>query len=107
MAQAARPRRSRPPATFTITFTLGEDAYHVVPLDPDPGVAVVAFRFMKQTGGREVYDVRLDPAGYAECDCPGHQRWGTACKHLRTLLAAKMLPRSSVRPAARSLGGAA
>jgi hypothetical protein len=86
------------PATFRITFTIGADVYLVCPLEPDPDVATAAFRLKKQTGDRAVYDVRLTPA-YVECDCPGFQRWRRPCKHVRTLVAARMLPASVLRPA--------
>jgi hypothetical protein len=89
--KAARPIK---PSTFTITFTIGADDYHVVPLRPHPEVAAKAFRFRKQGGDRAVYDVRVAEHG-PECDCPGFTHWhpkrGTLCKHVRTLKAAGMI----------------
>jgi hypothetical protein len=50
-------------------------------LDPDPAVALRAYRLEKDPDqGGEVYDVRLTAAGWVECDCPGNQRHGH-CKH--------------------------
>jgi hypothetical protein len=87
----ARRKTSKTPATFRITFTIGPDAYHVFPLRGiHPEVAAKAFRFQKQTGGQEVYDVRLGGHG-PECDCKGYTRWQTPCKHIRSLKAAGML----------------
>jgi hypothetical protein len=75
---------------FTITFTIGPDTYFAVPLRPHPEVASKAFRFLKQTGEQDVYDVCLTEHG-PECDCRGFQRWRKPCKHVRTLQAAGML----------------
>jgi hypothetical protein len=74
---------------FRITFQTGDDEYLVIPLQPDPAVARKAFRLRKQTDDRQVYDVRMTPAG-PECDCPG---WlvRRRCKHVRMLRAAGML----------------
>ena len=85
---------------FRIVFQIGEDVYNVVPLRPDPEVAVKAYRLRKQTGGQEVYDVRIDPQGYGHCECLGFLRWNKPCKHLRTLHAAGMitLPRHQLHP---------
>jgi hypothetical protein len=66
--------------------------YAVVPLTAvHPEVAVKAYRFRKQTGDGEVYDLRLTSDGQVECDCRGFQRW-CHCEHVRTLTAAGMLP---------------
>jgi hypothetical protein len=91
----SRPRKAKQPDTFRIVFHIGEDTYGVRPLAAHGEVAVKAFRLSKHTGDRAVYDIRLSPEGFIECDCPGHQRWaerGTQCKHIRALTAAGMLP---------------
>jgi hypothetical protein len=98
MANVSKPRKSAKPPTVTITFQIGEDRYHVVPLAAHPEVAQAAYRFRKLTGGQEVYDVRLSPEGHAACDCPGCTYHRKPCKHLRTLAAAGMLPRSVLQP---------
>jgi hypothetical protein len=91
--QAERPARQR---IFTITFAIGGTRYTVFPLrDADPSVATKAFRFLKRSPAGQVvavYDVRMAPEGFIECDCPGHARWGH-CRHQETLQAAGMLPR--------------
>jgi hypothetical protein len=93
MVNVSRPRRPKQPATFRITFHIGEDVYAVVPLTAvHPEVAVKAFRFHKHTGDGATYDVRLTSEGHVECDCRGFERWRKPCKHVRTLTAAGMLP---------------
>src|SRR5437660_1783093 len=95
MSTVPRKRRaSKTPATFRITFTIGDDVYFVTPLPVHPEVASKAYRFWKQTGEQEVYDVRLADFG-PECDCKGFLRWQKPCKHVRTLRAAGMLPADS------------
>jgi hypothetical protein len=92
---AKRTRKPPKPQTFTIVFEIAEDRYHVFPLAIHPEVGRAAFRFKKLTGGQEVYDVRLDLEGHAECGCPGHVYHKTRkpCKHLRALTAVGMLPK--------------
>ena len=92
MASVTKSRRPQQASRFTITFGIGEDRYFVLPLAVHPEVASKAFRFKKQTGGKEVYDVRLAAHG-PECDCRGFLRWGH-CKHVKTLKAAGMLGKS-------------
>lgn len=87
------------PVVFQVVFLIGPDRYQVEPLrGVHPEVARKAYRFWKQTGGQEVYDVRQAPEGFTECDCPGHQRWGTPCKHVKTLVAAGVLDPSALEP---------
>jgi hypothetical protein len=50
MSTKTKSARSVKPSTFRITFTIGEDDYHVIPLRPHPEVAAKAFRFRKQGG---------------------------------------------------------
>jgi hypothetical protein len=94
MTTKAKSDRGVKPSTFRITFTIGEDDYHVVPLRPHPEVAAKAFRFRKQGGDQAVYDVRVAEHG-PQCDCPGFTHWhprrGTLCKHVKTLKAAGMI----------------
>jgi hypothetical protein len=96
MATATATRRTRkpaPPPTFTITFEIGEDRYHVFPLAAHPEVATHAFRFRKLTGDLAVYDVHRDTEGHVSCTCPGCTYHRKPCKHIRSLLAAGMLPK--------------
>ena len=92
MPTLTQSRKGRKTAhTFRITFTIGEDRYFVFPLRGiHPEVASKAYRFHKQTGEQEVYDVRLGEHG-PECDCKGFTRWQTPCKHIRSLKAAGMI----------------
>lgn len=89
---------------FSVCFYFQKDAYTVLPLKgAHPDVAAKAYRLIKRTGGREVYDVRLAPYG-AECDCPGFLQWGH-CKHVAMLVAFGCLPeqpevKKRVRPRA-------
>jgi hypothetical protein len=98
MKTVSRRRTPAKPPTFTIVFEIAEDRYHVFPLAAHPEVAQAAFRFRKLTGAQEVYDVRLDAEGRAECDCPGCTYHGKPCKHLKTLVAAGMLPKTVLQP---------
>ena len=82
-------RQNRILQFFRLTLQLGNDTYAVVPLNPHPSVARKAFRLRKQTGNRNVYDIRLTPYG-PECDCPGFI-YRRRCKHVRALAAARML----------------
>ena len=99
MATPSKTRRHvKLPRTFTCLFRFGEDSYAVFPLGGvHPEVAVKAYRFKKQTGAQEVYDVRLSTQGYVECDCPGHTRHGH-CKHVEMLAAMGCVPRVSSQP---------
>ena len=45
-----------------------------------------AFRLVKLLGEHTGYDVLLSADGRHTCECLGHARWGTACKHLAVLL---------------------
>jgi hypothetical protein len=94
-----KPRKPAPPPTLTITFTINEDRYNVAPLATHPEVAKVAYRFHKLTGDLAVYDVHQDTAGHVECTCPGCTYHRKPCKHVKTLVAAGMLPRTVLEPA--------
>jgi hypothetical protein len=86
-----QPRKSRAPTTFRCELVYGADRYTIAPIaGVHPDVASRAFR-MRKNGCPDVYDVRLTVAGYAECDCKGHQRWGH-CKHVCMLIAVGCLP---------------
>src|SRR4051812_11341571 len=100
MKTVSRKRRPSKPQTFRVVFEVGEDRYHVVPLTPHPEVAVSAFRFIKADGTR--YDVHLNTEGQADCSCPGCTYHKKACKHIKTLVAAKMLPAAVLEPSASS-----
>lgn len=89
-AGSARPTARRQPTTFRIVFEIGDDVYHVAPLQPHPEVAAKAYRFRKLTGAGEVYDVRQTEE-FTECDCIGFESHRKPCKHIRTLQAAGML----------------
>lgn len=58
------------------------DYYRVTALEADFGTA---YRLEKLVSGRECYDVNLMPAGRSTCECRGHLRWGTECKHIAAL----------------------
>lgn len=94
----ARKPSSKKPATFSITFRIGEDRYGVAPVPAHPEVALKAYRFTKLTGDHAVYCVSLTPDLHPSCECKGWLRWQTPCKHIRSLVAAGMLPRSCVEP---------
>jgi hypothetical protein len=81
-----------------VVFHIGADSYGVQALPAHADVASKAYRLSKQTAGQEVYDVRLAPEGFVECDCPGFQRWRKPCKHIRALTVAGMLPASTLAP---------
>jgi hypothetical protein len=81
---------------FRCELTYGTDRYLLAPLTADPDVATQAFRLCKN-GVAAVYDVALKPAGFAECDCQGFERW-QRCKHVNMLVAIGCLPMSAVRP---------
>jgi hypothetical protein len=73
-----------------IIVRIGNADYLVSRLQPDPDVASKAFRLVKQSGNREVYDVYLDRYG-PHCDCLGYLRWSKPCKHIRSLKEAGIL----------------
>ncbi len=50
-------------------------------LDRIPSDWGEAFAFTKTAGGEQPYHVNLN-ADAPSCDCPGHLRWGTSCKHI-------------------------
>jgi hypothetical protein len=74
---------------FRITFSYAGDTYAVIPLQPDPAVARKGFRLRKESGDRQVYDVRVSEGG-PECDCKGFL-FRHRCKHIGMLQAARML----------------
>jgi hypothetical protein len=78
------------PSNGPTIVRIGNADYLVSRLQPDPDVASKAFRLVKQSGNREVYDVYLDRYG-PHCDCLGYLRWSKPCKHIRSLEAAGVL----------------
>jgi hypothetical protein len=94
---AERPARQRRQQlrSFTIVFRVEGLDYFVIPLAPDPEVAVRAFRFKKADG--TTYDVSWNAEGRFSCECLGFLKHGMCkdgrgCKHVRCLVAAGMMP---------------
>jgi hypothetical protein len=87
----ARTRKPRPQKqrVFTITFTIDGTDYKVYPPAIDPSIGRKAFRFAKQSGDGEVYDLHADEYGL-QCQCKGFQRHGHF-KHVETTQAAGKL----------------
>jgi hypothetical protein len=81
----ARKPRAKRRRTFTITFAIGGTDYRVYPLAIDPAVGVKAWRFSKQGGDGEVYDLHPDAFGL-HCQCRGFEAHGH-CKHMETVQA--------------------
>ena len=86
----AAPQKKR--CVFTITFHIDGDDYKVIPIPVEPPQK--AFRFKK---GDVTYDVLLNEEGRYSCECKGFLRYGMCkdgrgCRHIRTLVAAGMLP---------------
>jgi hypothetical protein len=105
MSNVSKNGRSNQPTSFRCVLECGKDLYNLMPLrNVHPEVAKVAYRLRKQTGGCEVYDVRLTPQGHAECDCKGCTRWHH-CKHLRMLVALGCLPAGSIPVNGRKVEG--
>jgi hypothetical protein len=80
--------------TFRIVFFIEGVAYTVIPLKPDPAVASKAYRLTKRDARGRVtacYDVHVNGHG-PECECKGYLRWRKPCKHIKTLVAAGMIP---------------
>ena len=69
--------------------------YLVTDLHPDKRIADPAYRLQKLTGDRECYEIHRDEWGF-HCSCPDRifrgERSGMRCKHLRAMIAAKLLP---------------
>jgi hypothetical protein len=76
--------------TRPTTVLIQGTEYLVVPLFPDPAVAIKAYRLQKQGGDGACYDVRLDEYG-PHCECLGFLRWDRPCKHILSLQVAGML----------------
>ena len=99
---AAPKQRRQRPRLFKIRFVIEGLTYAVVPLrDLDPAVATKGYRVQRtDPAAKETssYDVRLTPEGHVECECKGFLRW-RHCKHVRTLVAAGMLPTPAPIPA--------
>jgi hypothetical protein len=74
------------PGFLRITMT---DGNRVLPVDYFlsrlPSDFGTAFRLQKILGEHDAYDVLLGPDGLFSCECKGHLRHGTACKHAATL----------------------
>src|SRR6516162_5556833 len=70
---------------YVLDLILGEDSctYWLRPLPSDFGRAYRLTKFLHQGG--ECYDVLLD-GDKSTCECLGHLRWQTPCKHLQALL---------------------
>jgi hypothetical protein len=88
-AKPARKQRRMKQRMFSITFTIDGMAYKVSPLVIDPGVGKKAFRFSKQGGDGEIYDLHADAFGL-HCQCIGFEAHGH-CKHMETIQAAGKL----------------
>jgi hypothetical protein len=94
-AAPAKPRQPVKAKTFRIVFWIEGAPYSVLPLKPDTGVAVKAFRLTRRDARgrvRSCYDVSLSPEGHVACECKGWLRWLKPCKHIRCLVAAGMFP---------------
>jgi hypothetical protein len=90
----SKPARTRKPRgkkqrTFKITFSIDGTDYKVFPLTIDPSIGTKAFRFCKQDGNGEVYDLHADAFGL-QCQCKGFVAHGH-CKHTQTIQAAGKL----------------
>jgi hypothetical protein len=81
----------------------GGDAFHywLTPLPSDFGRAFRLTKFLHQGG--EQYDVLLD-GDQSTCECLGHLRWQTPCKHISALLQLDLAGRlpTPPKPAYRS-----
>ena len=95
---SATKSRSPKQRFFSILFDIEGTTYKVFPLPCDPSVGSKAFRFAKQGGDGEVYDLYADANG-VHCQCKGHLRWGTPCKHIKTLQAAGKIFDMTAEPA--------
>lgn len=90
MPSPRRSPRRQSPDGLQIMFRIRDLTYVVEPLDPDPRVARKAYRLSKQGDDWAVYDVHVDEDG-PHCECLGHLRWLTPCKHIRALQRAGMI----------------
>ena len=86
---AVSTRKAPKQRTFSITFTIEGTDYRVSPLPIDPAIGSKAFRFAKQGGDGEIYDLHADEFGL-QCQCQGYLRRGH-CKHVQTVQAAGRL----------------
>ena len=75
--------------TFSITFSIEGMDYKVSPLPIDPAIGSKAFRFAKQGGDGEIYDLYADAFGL-QCQCRGFEAHGH-CKHVQTIQKAGQL----------------
>lgn len=66
--------------------------YKLTPIEPDPDVAVKAWRL---TTGDHVYDVKVDKRGWVTCDCGDACKNDNekACKHIKAAKEVGLLPR--------------
>jgi hypothetical protein len=76
-------------------------AYRLEVIPSDFGTA---YRLSKADNGQgepEVYNVCLQDAGRSTCECKGHLRWRTECKHIAALWQLSkrgLLPVPAVKP---------
>jgi len=99
MATVTRPTRPKQ-RQLTLSVTIDGTPYAVAPLAIDPAIGFRAWRFEKQAGDGEIYDLHVDRYGVA-CQCLGYERWGR-CKHLHavSMLADMFRMQPATRPAA-------
>jgi hypothetical protein len=88
-AVARKKQRREKQRAFSITFTIEGTDYKVYPLACDPSIGTKAFRFAKQGGDGEIYDLHADAFGL-HCQCKGFVAHGH-CKHVETVQAAGKL----------------
>ena len=60
--------------------------YKLLPLKPDPRVAVKAWRIFKSVKKKILfYDVAIDHRGWTTCTCPDCVYRDRECKHIRSM----------------------
>jgi hypothetical protein len=70
-----------------LALTAGKDTtfYQLQALQSDFGAAYRLTKAERGNGPPESYDVCLRAGGRSTCECKGHLRWGTQCKHIASL----------------------
>jgi hypothetical protein len=70
-----------------LALTVGKDTtfYQLEALESDFGAAYRLTKAQRGNDPQESYDVCLMAGGQSTCECEGHLRWRTECKHLAAL----------------------
>jgi hypothetical protein len=68
-----------------------DKVYRLTRLPTDPGCLAWEMSYTDPVEGEVVYQVHRGPDGAVQCDCKGHRMHEQQCRHIRGLIAEKLI----------------